>query len=61
MKKTLPILSALLVQAIVALAQDAGRYAPEIEARIKQVEQNLAVKYRIKGQPAYTLKERMAH
>jgi CubicO group peptidase (beta-lactamase class C family) len=61
MKKTLPILSALLVQATVALAQGAGKYAPDIEARIQQVEQNLGAKYRIKGQPAYTLKERMAH
>jgi CubicO group peptidase (beta-lactamase class C family) len=57
MKKTLFLL-ALIASALTAFSQ---QYSPEIEAKIKQVEQNLATRFFIAGRPKPTLQERMAY
>jgi len=56
MKKTL-LLLVLIASALTACTQ---QYSPEIENKIKQVEQNLGLRILIIGRPRPTLQERMA-
>jgi CubicO group peptidase (beta-lactamase class C family) len=56
MKKILPLL-VLIASALTACTQ---QYSPEIENKIKQVEQNLGPDILITGRPRPTLQERMA-
>jgi CubicO group peptidase (beta-lactamase class C family) len=50
----------LLILAVGALTAWTQQYAPEIEKRIKQVEQSLGPNTLVNGQPRPTLKQRMA-
>ena len=60
MKKTLtPFLLVLTLYGSV-FSQSADQYSPEIQARIKQVEQGLSGRFLVASQPKHTIKERMA-
>ena len=61
MKYSLFWLFVLLLITNAACSQSADRYTGDVANRIEQVEQNLGAHYMIKGQPSYTLKQRMAY
>jgi CubicO group peptidase (beta-lactamase class C family) len=61
MKNSMIWLFAVMLVANAACTQAQDRLPADVESRIKQVEQNLADQYMMKGQAGYTLKERMAH
>jgi CubicO group peptidase (beta-lactamase class C family) len=61
MGKMLPFLLSFLVAATIACSQTAERYPPDVETRIKQVEEDLNGPIVIKGQSGHTLREQMAY
>jgi CubicO group peptidase (beta-lactamase class C family) len=61
MKNSMGCLFAVLLMANAACSQSQDHYSADVDSRIKQVEQNLADRYMIKGQSGYTLKDMMAH
>src|ERR1700722_10247321 len=61
MKHSLFWLLAILLIANAACSQSTDRYTGDVANRIEKVEENLGARYMLKGQPAYTLKQRMAY
>jgi CubicO group peptidase (beta-lactamase class C family) len=60
MKKTLSSFLLLVLVWQCTYSQPSGQYSPEVQARIKQVEQGLSGRFVIKDLPKHTIKERMA-
>jgi CubicO group peptidase (beta-lactamase class C family) len=60
MKKTLSSFLLIVCTWQCACSQSADQYPPEVQSRIKQVEQGLSGRFLVKDQPKHTLQERMA-
>ncbi len=60
MKKTLTSFLLVILLYGCGFSQSADQYSPEVQSRIKQVEQGLSGRLLVAGQPKHTIKERMA-
>ena len=60
MKKTLTSFLLIVVVCCSGFCQSADQYSPNVQARIKQVEQGLSGRFLVAGQPKHSIQERMA-